>query len=66
MIYKSISVEVDEQTNIGIFGEQYLRFDGDNYIGVIPEDEVLRTYVTAGVRIPDQFVAVRQKLQALL
>ena len=69
MIAKPVTVtySVDEQTNIGVLDGKYVKFAVDG-AGVETSAEVLvadvmNEYVAAQIRIPDEFVAVREAVQ---
>jgi len=75
MIAKSVTVvydyNVDEQTQIGILDGKYVKFvqetaeDGsvsEKTVDMLPAD-VMNEYVAAQIRVPDEFVEVREVIQ---
>ncbi len=71
MISKTVTVSydynVDEQTNIGVLDGKYVKFAVDE-AGVESSAEILvadavNEYVAAQIRVPDEFVEVREAVQ---
>lgn len=69
MIAKPVTVtyNVDEQTNIGVLDGKYVKFAVDE-VGVESSAEILvadavNEYVAAQIRVPDEFVEIREAVQ---
>ena len=69
MIAKPVTItyNVDEQTNIGVLDGKYVKFAVDE-AGVESSAEILvadavNEYVAAQIRVPDEFVEVREAVQ---
>lgn len=69
MIAKPVTVtyNVDEQTQIGVLDGKYVKFAVDE-AGIETSKEILpadamNEYVAAQIRVPDEFVEVREAVQ---
>ena len=64
MIAKPVTVtyNVDEQTNIGILDGKYVKFVDEVPQAILPAD-AMNEYVAAQIRVPDEFVEVREAVQ---
>ena len=64
MITKPVTVtyNVDEQTNIGVLEGRYVKFTEDVPQNILPAD-VMNEYVATQLRVPDEFVEVREAVQ---
>jgi hypothetical protein len=63
----TITYNVDEQTNIGVLDGKYVKFAVDE-AGVENSAEILvadavNEYVAAQIRVPDEFVEIREAVQ---
>lgn len=71
MIAKTVTVQydynVDEQTQIGVLDGKYVKFAVDEagvetFKEVLPAD-AMNEYVAAQIRVPDEFIEVREAVQ---
>ena len=71
MIPKTVTVSydyiVDETTDIGVLNGKYIKFAIDangveSYADILPADAA-NVYVAAQIRVPDEFVEVRESVQ---
>lgn len=65
MITKTVNFLVDEATNIAVCGDAYFVFEGEVPVPIEVKDALAR-FVEAGVKIPGEFVQIRDAIAALL
>lgn len=60
----TIQVDADDTQPFGLWNGLYISFQDDGSVVPVKPEEVMEAFISAGVRVPDEFAEVREILQA--